>query len=150
MDDLVPLAIAMLAKEFDDDEFVLKRTAQALTIEVKLDEETDRLKKDDCTAWLDHRGKVSELVLLLDPILLLEKVPEKVPDTVERKFARKMRVLLTPKESDQVMPVLLPFLQFGHMTSATATMMTIMSRNMQHVYNSKVDTPSLSYIVCNT
>ena len=121
MDDLVPLAIAMLAKEFDDDEFVLKRTAQALTIEVKLDEETDRLKKNDCTAWLDHRGIVSELVLLLDPILLLEKVPEKVPHTVERKCARKMRVLLTPKESDQVMPVLLPFLQFGRMTNATAT-----------------------------
>ena len=117
MDDLFPVAEAIVAEEFGE-ELVLQRTPQTLTLVGELEEDTEDDEDDgegedeeevEVLLSIEHRGKEYLLVRLLDPILLVGKVPEKA----EGEVAMDTRVLLTPEESDQVMPVLEElFLQF--------------------------------------
>ena len=112
MDDLFPVAEAIVADEFGE-ELVLQRTPQTLTLVGELEEEDEDSDDDEdeednedeeveVLLSFEHRGKEYLLVRLLDPILLVGKMPDKV----EGEVAMDSRVLLTPEESDQVMPVL--------------------------------------------
>jgi hypothetical protein len=112
MDDLFPLAESIVGEEFGE-ELVLQRTPQTLTLVGELDdddeedfEEDDELSTEDDEAEEDEeevevllsfefKGKEFSLVRMLDPILLVGKVDPNVPDN---------RILLTPDESDAVMP----------------------------------------------
>jgi hypothetical protein len=112
MDDLFPLAESIVGEEFGE-ELVLQRTPQTLTLVGELDdddeedfEEDDDLSTEDDEAEEDEeevevllsfefKGKEFSLVRMLDPILLVGKVDPNVPDN---------RILLTPEESDAVMP----------------------------------------------
>jgi len=117
MDDLFPVAEAIVADEFGE-ELVLQRTPQTLTLvgELEEDDEDEEEDEDDdeedddddgeeeveVLLSFEHRGKEFLLVRLLDPILLVGKKPE----TADEEVTMDMRVLLTPEESDNVMPVL--------------------------------------------
>jgi len=115
MDDLFPVAEAIVADEFGE-ELVLQRTPQTLTLVGELedddtedgDEVEDEDDDDDGSESVEvllqftHRDKEFLLVRLLDPILLVGKKVETEDDEV----TMDMRVLLTPEESDKVMPVL--------------------------------------------
>jgi hypothetical protein len=91
------------------EELVLQRTPQTLTLVGELEEENEEdsessLDDDEASSEevevllsFEHRGKEYNLVRLLDPILLVGKVDNSMPDN---------RVLLTPKEADEVMPIL--------------------------------------------
>jgi hypothetical protein len=100
-------------KEFGE-ELVLQRTPQTLTLVGELEEDDDEDfdedgenddKKDDedpeeeveVLLKFEHRDREYQLVRFLDPILLVGK---KDPDNPER------CLLLTPEESDKVMPLL--------------------------------------------
>mmetsp|Transcript_5854 Transcript_5854/g.16437 ORF Transcript_5854/g.16437 Transcript_5854/m.16437 type:complete len:284 (-) Transcript_5854:187-1038(-) len=63
------------------------------------DDEYDDDEEEEVEVLLsfEHRGKDFNLVRLLDPILLVGKVDPSAPDN---------RLLLTPTESDQIMPLL--------------------------------------------
>ena len=121
MDDIFPIAENIVAEEFGE-ELVLQRTPQTLTLVGELeddeedeDEEGD-LDEDDEDAEdgdeevevllsFEHRGTEFNLVRLLDPILLVGKNDPERPD---------LRLLLTPEESDKIMPVLEEmFLEFN-------------------------------------
>ncbi len=100
---------------------MLQRTPQTLTLvgELEDDDEEEFEEDDDLSAedddaddeeevevllQFEHRGREYNLVRLLDPILLVGKVDENAPEN---------RILLTPEESDAVMPILEEmFLQF--------------------------------------
>jgi hypothetical protein len=115
MDDVFPIAETIVAEEFGE-ELVLQRTPQTLTLvgELDLDEgdEDDEDDEDDddddedledgeeevdVLLTFDHRGTEFNLVRLLDPILLVGKTDPERPD---------MRNLLSPEESDKIMPIL--------------------------------------------
>lgn len=120
MDDLFPIAESIVAEEFGE-ELVLQRTPQTLTLVGELDDEDDEEEYDDDDEEFDdeneeeddeeevdvllsfeHRGKEYQLVRLLDPILLVGKNPE----ATDNELSMDMRVLLSPEESDAVMPIL--------------------------------------------
>ena len=115
MDDIFPIAENIVAEEFGE-ELALQRTPQTLTLVGELDEddedEDDEEEGDDedededdeegeeeveVLLSFEHRGREFNLVRLLDPILLVGKNDPDRPD---------LRILLTPEESDEIMPVL--------------------------------------------
>jgi hypothetical protein len=110
MDDIFPLAESIVAEEFGE-ELVLQRTPQTLTLvgELEEDDEEDFEEDDDIDEdeedeeevevllSFEYKDKEFNLVRLLDPILLVGKVDPEATDN---------RILLTPGESDDVMPVL--------------------------------------------
>jgi len=120
MDDIFPMAEAIVAEEFGE-ELSLQRTPQTLTLvgELEEDDDDDDMNDDEdgddemgmdsddddddeeeeveVLLSFEHRGKDFNLVRLLDPILLVGKVDPSAPDN---------RLLLTPTESDQIMPLL--------------------------------------------
>jgi len=109
MDDIFPVAENIVSEEFDE-ELVLQRTPQTLTLVGELeddarDEDDDDEDDDDFSdeeevevlLSFDHRGKEYNLVRMLDPVLLVGKEDAERPD---------LRVLLTPDESEKIMPIL--------------------------------------------
>merc|ERR1712232_1288300 len=105
MDDIFPIAENIVSEEFEE-ELALQRTPQALTLVGELedddieDEEYEDFDGDEDVEVLlsfEHRGKEFNLVRLLDPVLLVGKNDSERSD---------LRVLLTPEESEKVMPIL--------------------------------------------
>lgn len=116
MDDVFPIAESIVEEEFGD-ELVLQRTPQTLTLVGELeddeDEEDDDFDLDDDSEdddddddgdeevevllAFEQDGRQYNLVRMLDPMLLVGKLDEEEPDK---------RILLTPEESEKVMPVL--------------------------------------------
>lgn len=111
MDDVFPFAESIVSEEFDE-ELVLQRTPQTLTLVGELeddDDDDDDFDEDDddeeyngkdeveLLITFDHRGKEYNLVRLLDPVLLVGKVDTERPD---------LRLLLTQDESEAIMPIL--------------------------------------------
>jgi len=114
MDDVFPIAESIVAEEFGE-ELVLQRTPQTLTLVGELDEEDeeDEDEEDDdnedgeeeveVLLSFEHREQEYNLVRLLDPVLLVGK-----------EVSQGKRNLLTPEESDIVMPKLEKlFLEFN-------------------------------------
>ena len=110
MDDIFPVAENIVSEEFEE-ELVLQRTPQTLTLVGELEEDDDdRDDEDDdeddefngeeeveVLLSFEHRGKDYNLVRMLDPVLLVGKTDAERPD---------LRVLLTPDESEKIMPIL--------------------------------------------
>lgn len=106
MNDVYPIVESIVQEEFGE-ELVLQRTPQTLTLVGELEEEDDFDDEDDddevddgeeeveVLLSFEHRDKEFNLVRLLDPVLLVGKEVEE-----------GKRVLLTPEESDKVMPQL--------------------------------------------
>jgi hypothetical protein len=113
MDDIFPVAEAIVNEEFGE-ELVLQRTPQTLTLVGELEEEDqdEETSQDDesneeeeeedeeveVLLSFEHRDQEYHLVRIMDPILLVGKMD---PDNSPEK-----RILLTPEESDQIMPIL--------------------------------------------
>jgi len=115
MDDIFPVAENIVREEFDE-ELVLQRTPQTLTLvgeleddDIEFDDDDDDDHDDDdeeeysgedeveVLLTFEHRDKEYNLVRLLDPVLLVGTVDSERPD---------LRVLLTPEESEKIMPIL--------------------------------------------
>lgn len=113
MDDIFPVAEMIVEDEFGE-ELVLQRTPQTLTLVGELEEGGDEEEENEGEDWDDdrdddldeeveillsfeHDGGEFHLVRLLDPVLLVGK---------EHQDGDDKRVLLTPEESDLVMPEL--------------------------------------------
>lgn len=109
MDDVFPVAETIVGEEFGE-ELVLQRTPQTLTLVGELDEEDpfddddddeedeeDEGEQVEMLLSFEHRDKEFNLVRLLDPVLLVGKENSENPGK---------RFLLTPAESDKVMPKL--------------------------------------------
>lgn len=115
MDDIFPVAENIVMEEFGE-ELSLQRTPQTLTLVGELEEEEeddddledDEDDDDDDSPYageedvevllsFEHRDTEFNLVRLLDPVLLVGKRDPERPD---------MRNLLSPEESDEVMPLL--------------------------------------------
>ena len=111
MDDVFPIAENIVAEEFGE-ELALQRTPQTLTLVGELeddeDDEDDEEDDDDDEMYdgeeevevllsFEHRGREFSLVRLMDPILLVGKTDPERSD---------LRILLTPQESEKVMPLL--------------------------------------------
>jgi Protein of unknown function (DUF3727) len=109
MDDIFPIAENIVNEEFGED-LALQRTPQTLTLVGELEDEDDDDGTDDedddpddgedeveILLSFDHRDKEFSLVRLMDPVLVVGKSHPERPD---------MRVLLTPEESEKVMPLL--------------------------------------------
>lgn len=115
MDDIFPVAENIVREEFDE-ELVLQRTPQTLTLvgeleddDIEFDDDDDGDHDDDdeeeysgedeveVLLTFEHRDKEYNLVRLLDPVLLVGTVDSERPD---------LRVLLTPEESEKIMPIL--------------------------------------------
>ena len=113
MDDVFPIAEEIVEEEFGE-ELALMRTPQTLTLvgELELDDgDNDDDEEDDYDDDVDdtndeeeveillsfeHDGKEFHLVRLLDPVLLVAKCDDE----------GQTKTLLTPNESDDVMPLL--------------------------------------------
>jgi len=109
MNDIFPIAENIVSEEFDE-ELVLQRTPQTLTLVGELeDDENDRDEEEDdddddlngeeveVLLTFDHRDKEFNLVRMLDPVLLVGKTDAERPD---------LRILLTLEESEKIMPIL--------------------------------------------
>lgn len=108
MDDVFPTAESIVAEEFGE-ELVLQRTPQTLTLVGELEEDDEEENEDEdfdedeesedveVLLSFEHREREYHLVRLLDPILLVGKQTKENGDN---------RVLLSPSESEEVMPVL--------------------------------------------
>lgn len=110
MDDIFPVAENIVSEEFGE-ELALQRTPQTLTLVGELDDDIDDEEDDDdmddedydgeeeveVLLTFEHRDTEFFLVRLLDPVLLVGKSDSERPD---------LRKLLTPQESDEVMPLL--------------------------------------------
>mmetsp|Transcript_25550 Transcript_25550/g.55975 ORF Transcript_25550/g.55975 Transcript_25550/m.55975 type:complete len:250 (-) Transcript_25550:50-799(-) len=110
MNDIFPIAENIVEEEFEE-ELTLQRTPQTLTLVGELEDDDEELEDDDddddddgsdeeeveVLMTFDHRGKEFNLVRLLDPVLLVGKPDPERAD---------LRVLLTPKESEKIMPIL--------------------------------------------
>lgn len=114
MDDIFPIAESIVAEEFGE-ELVLQRTPQTLTLvgELELDDEEDEDEESEdedeseeveVLLSFEHRDQEFSLVRLLDPILLVGK--DNPDDEVYDDEVGGTRLLLTPDESETVMPVL--------------------------------------------
>lgn len=118
MDDVFSVAESIVEEEFGE-ELSLQRTPQTLTLVGELEEEEDDEDEEseedediggdgdeevEILLSFEHKGKEFNLVRLLDPVLLVGKAD---PENEDR------RLLLTPEESDKVLPDLEEtFLQF--------------------------------------
>lgn len=107
MEDIFPVAENIVAEEFEE-ELVLQRTPQTLTLVGELedddedeedydDEDSNGEEQVEVLLSFEHREKEFNLVRLLDPVLLVGKTDMERPD---------LRVLLTPEESEKIMPIL--------------------------------------------
>jgi len=113
MDDIFPVAENIVREEFEE-ELVLQRTPQTLTLvgeleddDIEFDDDDDDDDDDDgeysgedeveVLLTFEHRDKEYNLVRLLDPVLLVGTVDSERTD---------LRVLLTPEESEKIMPIL--------------------------------------------
>jgi hypothetical protein len=107
MEDVFPVAASIVEEEFGD-ELSLQKTPQTLTLVGELEDEDEDEQDDDedmeegeeeveILLSFEHRGKEFNLVRLLDPVLLVGKAD---PENEAR------RILLSPEESEAVMPVL--------------------------------------------
>ena len=117
MDDVFSIAENIVAEEFDD-ELGLQRTPQTLTLVGELeeddeddededaeDDEDDDEDDDEFTGEeevelllaFEHRDREFSLVRFMDPVLIVGKADPERPD---------IRVLLSPEESEWVMPLL--------------------------------------------
>jgi Protein of unknown function (DUF3727) len=131
MDDIFPIAANIVAEEFDE-ELVLQRTPQTLTLVGELEDDDDDDEEDEdeddeddddesdeeeveVLLTFEHRDKEYHLVRLLDPILLVGKVDNKnkkdsksssTSSSLESSPATENRILLTPEESNDIMPLL--------------------------------------------
>jgi len=106
MEDIFPIAEGIIEEEFGE-ELVLLRTPQTLTLVGELEEsdleEDDNLAGDineteeevEILVSFEEDGQEYHLVRLLDPVLLVGKSGNE-----------NTRILLTPEESDNVMPKL--------------------------------------------
>ncbi|KAL9190241.1 hypothetical protein ACHAXT_007452 [Thalassiosira profunda] len=109
MDDVFPIAEGIIEDEFQD-ELVLLRTPQTLTLVGELEENEDEEDEDmddggdemndteeevEILVSFEEDGQEYHLVRLLDPVLLVGKAGNE-----------NTRILLTPEESDKVMPML--------------------------------------------
>jgi Protein of unknown function (DUF3727) len=108
MNDVFPVAESIVAEEFGE-ELVLQRTPQTLTLVGELDEIDDEDEDDDddndddesddeqveVLLSFEHRDREFNLVRLMDPVLLVGK-----------EIVAGQRVLLSPEESEKVMPQL--------------------------------------------
>ena len=118
MDDVFPIAESIVAEEFGE-ELVLQRTPQTLTLVGELepveddededdDEESDEEDEEvEVLLSFEHREQEFSLVRLLDPILLVGKDnPDDAAAGEGDDEEGGTRLLLTPEESESVMPVL--------------------------------------------
>jgi len=113
MNDIFPIAENIVSEEFEE-ELVLQRTPQTLTLVGELDDDEDDADESDddddddnddyngeeeveVLLSFEHRDKDFNLVRMLDPVLLVGKTDTERPD---------LRVLLTPEESEKIMPIL--------------------------------------------
>ena len=116
MDEIFPIAESIVEEEFGD-ELVLQRTPQTLTLVGELEEDDEEEDDEDfgvdddddddddddedeeveVLVAFEQDGRQYNLVRMLDPMLLVGKMDEEETDR---------RILLTPEESDKVMPVL--------------------------------------------
>ena len=114
MDDIYPIAESIVEEEFGD-ELVLQRTPQTLTLVGELEDDEDDEDEDydlddeddedlddgdeevEVLLSFEQDGRQYNLVRMLDPILLVGKEDKEQPQN---------RLLLTPEESDKVMPIL--------------------------------------------
>lgn len=108
MNDIFPIAENIVNEEFDE-ELILQRTPQTLTLVGELEDDDDDRDEDDddndmngeeeveVLLTFEHRGKEFNLVRMLDPVLLVGKIDMERPD---------LRLLLTQKESEKIMPIL--------------------------------------------
>ena len=117
MDDVYPVAERIVEDEFGE-ELSLQRTPQTLTLMGELEEDDDDDDDDEdyndddeddddddgiadeaveVLLAFEHRGREFNLVRLMDPVLLVGK---------QDKDNEARRLLLTPEESDSVMPQL--------------------------------------------
>jgi hypothetical protein len=112
MDDIFPVAENIVGEEFGE-ELALQRTPQTLTLVGELDDDFDDEDMEDeedlddenydgeeeveVLLTFEHRKTEFHLVRLLDPVLLVGKTDPERPD---------LRILLTPEESNNIMPVL--------------------------------------------
>lgn len=107
MDDIFPVAEEIIEDEFGE-ELVLLRTPQTLTLVGELEEEEededdeeglgdmdDTEEEVEILVSFEEEGREYHLVRLLDPVLLVGKIGNE-----------NTRILLTPEESDVVMPQL--------------------------------------------
>lgn len=108
MDEVFPVAENVIEEQFGE-ELVLVRTPQTLTLagELDIDDEEDEEDDEDgeeeqvellVTFEMDD-GKEIHLVRLLDPVSLVGKYDAQNPNR---------RLLLTPDESEEIMPLLEP------------------------------------------
>jgi hypothetical protein len=108
MDEVFPVAENVIEEQFGE-ELVLVRTPQTLTLagELDIDEEEEEEDEEDeeeeqvellVTFEMDD-GKEIHLVRLLDPVSLVGKFDAQNPNR---------RLLLTPDESEEIMPLLEP------------------------------------------
>mmetsp|Transcript_16756 Transcript_16756/g.23288 ORF Transcript_16756/g.23288 Transcript_16756/m.23288 type:complete len:244 (-) Transcript_16756:65-796(-) len=117
MEDVYPIAENIVEEEFGE-ELSLQRTPQTLTLVGELEDEEDEDDEDEddddmedgeeqveVLLSFDHRGTEFNLVRLLDPVLLVAKADPEDPNKM---------LLLTPEESDKIMPTLESmFLEFN-------------------------------------
>ena len=116
MDDIFPIAESIVDDEYGE-ELSLQRTPQTLTLVGELDDDEDEEEEEEeedddeddeddteddeeeveVLLSFEHRGKEFNLVRLIDPILLVGKADPKTPAN---------RILLTPSESEAIMPLL--------------------------------------------
>jgi len=113
MNDVFPVAENIVREEFED-ELILQRTPQTLTLMGELeddddddDEDIDDDEEDDddnsgeeeveVLLSFEHRDKEFNLVRMIDPVLLVGKKDDS---------REGVRVLLTPEESEKIMPIL--------------------------------------------
>jgi hypothetical protein len=107
MDDVFPIAASIVEEEFGDD-LSLQKTPQTLTLVGELEDDDEEEEENDqdfedgeeeveILLSFEHRGKEFNLVRLLDPVLLVGKADV---DNEAR------RILLSPSESEAIMPVL--------------------------------------------
>lgn len=111
MDDIYPIAESIVEEEFGE-ELVLQRTPQTLTLVGELEDDDDEDDEDfdlddededdgdeevEVLLSFEQDGRQYNLVRMLDPMLLVGKAD---------KEQTQNRLLLTPEESDKVMPVL--------------------------------------------
>jgi len=108
MDDIFPIAEGIIEDEFGE-ELVLLRTPQTLTLvgeleESEVDEDDEYDDEDDIDeseeeveilVSFEEDGQEYHLVRLLDPVLLVGKIGNE-----------NTRILLSPEESDMIMPKL--------------------------------------------
>jgi Protein of unknown function (DUF3727) len=123
MDDVFPVAEAIVAEEFEE-ELVLQRTPQTLTLVGELDitdeededdddddaddeeEDDDEDEEVEVLLSFEHREQEYSLVRLLDPILLVGKENPDDTNSGNEEGAGGTRLLLSPEESETVMPIL--------------------------------------------